>query len=106
MKLIQRDGESFLFHISKREKGLLFEVLKLYPLIPIADHRVSQHGIGELTLSESSQAPGHHAVGVTTPAAHWELIEKALKELMKLKPSALPEERYKKFRKMGMFEKG
>ena len=42
MKLIQRDGESFLFHISKREKGLLFEVLKLYPLIPIAHHRVSQ----------------------------------------------------------------
>ncbi|HEV7425610.1 MAG TPA: acetyl-CoA carboxylase carboxyltransferase subunit alpha [Thermoanaerobaculia bacterium] len=33
-------------------------------------------------------------------------LEKALKELMKMKPSALPEERYKKFRKMGMFEKG
>jgi len=32
-------------------------------------------------------------------------LEKSLKELMKLKPSALPEERYKKFRKMGMFEK-
>ena len=42
MKLIQRDGESFLFHISKREKGLLLEVLKLYPLIPIAHHRVSR----------------------------------------------------------------
>jgi hypothetical protein len=42
VKLIQRDGESFLFHISKREKGLLFEVLKLYPLIPIAHHRVSR----------------------------------------------------------------
>jgi acetyl-CoA carboxylase carboxyl transferase subunit alpha len=32
-------------------------------------------------------------------------LEKALKELQKLKPAALPEERYKKFRKMGMFEK-
>jgi acetyl-CoA carboxylase carboxyl transferase subunit alpha len=32
-------------------------------------------------------------------------LEKSLKELMKLKPAALPEERYKKFRKMGMFEK-
>ena len=42
MKLIQQDGEAFLFHISKREKGLLFEVLKLYPLIPIAHHRVSR----------------------------------------------------------------
>jgi hypothetical protein len=42
VKLIQRDGETFLFHIGKREKGLLFEVLKLYPLVPIAHHRVSQ----------------------------------------------------------------
>jgi acetyl-CoA carboxylase carboxyl transferase subunit alpha len=33
-------------------------------------------------------------------------LEKALKELQKLKPAALPEERYKKFRKMGVFEKG
>ena len=40
---------------------------------------LTQHGIGELTLSESSQAPGHHAVSLTTPTAHWELIEKALK---------------------------
>ena len=42
MKLIQQNGESYHFHISKREKGLLFEVLKLYPLIPIAHHRVSR----------------------------------------------------------------
>ena len=33
-------------------------------------------------------------------------LEKALKELQRLKPAALPEERYKKFRKMGVFEKG
>jgi acetyl-CoA carboxylase carboxyl transferase subunit alpha len=32
-------------------------------------------------------------------------LEKALKELQKLKPAALPEERYKKFRKMGIVEK-
>jgi len=32
-------------------------------------------------------------------------LEKALKELMKIKPALLPEERYKKFRKMGYFEK-
>ena len=42
MKLIQRDGENFVFHIGKREKRLLFEVLKLYPLIPIAHHRLTQ----------------------------------------------------------------
>jgi acetyl-CoA carboxylase carboxyl transferase subunit alpha len=33
-------------------------------------------------------------------------LEKAMKELQKVKPSLLPEERYKKFRKMGVFEKG
>ena len=33
-------------------------------------------------------------------------LEKALKEVQKIKPSLLPEERYKKFRKMGVFEKG
>ena len=33
-------------------------------------------------------------------------LEKALKELQKIKPALLPEERYKKFRKMGFFEKG
>lgn len=32
-------------------------------------------------------------------------LDKALKELQKLKPAALPEERYKKFRKMGVVEK-
>ena len=32
-------------------------------------------------------------------------LEKGLKELQKIKPSLLPEERYKKFRKMGYFEK-
>lgn len=32
-------------------------------------------------------------------------LERALKELQKIKPSLLPEERYKKFRKMGVFER-
>jgi acetyl-CoA carboxylase carboxyl transferase subunit alpha len=33
-------------------------------------------------------------------------LEKSMRELLKIKPSLLPEERYKKFRKMGVFEKG
>lgn len=33
-------------------------------------------------------------------------LEKALKDVQKIKPALLPEERYKKFRKMGVFEKG
>ena len=35
-----------------------------------------------------------------------EQLQALLKELQKIKPSLLPEERYKKFRKMGVFEKG
>lgn len=33
------------------------------------------------------------------------VLERSLKELQKIKPSAIPEERYKKFRKMGYVEK-
>ncbi|HYQ16488.1 MAG TPA: hypothetical protein VEQ58_12045 [Polyangiaceae bacterium] len=40
---------------------------------------LDQHGIGELALSEVSLSPGHHAIGVTTPPEHVELIEKALR---------------------------
>lgn len=32
-------------------------------------------------------------------------LQRALRELMKIKPNLLPEERYKKFRKMGFFER-
>ncbi len=42
MKLIQRQEDAFLFDIGKREKRLLLEVLKLYPLIPKAHHRLSK----------------------------------------------------------------
>ena len=40
---------------------------------------LNEHGIGELALVEASASPGHHAIGVTTPPAHFELIEKALR---------------------------
>jgi hypothetical protein len=40
---------------------------------------LEEHGIGELTLVEASLQPGHHAVGVATPEAHWKLIEAALR---------------------------
>ncbi|MEW6160989.1 MAG: hypothetical protein AB1813_26465 [Verrucomicrobiota bacterium] len=34
MKLVRSDKDRFVFELSKRERALLFEVLKLYPLIP------------------------------------------------------------------------
>jgi len=42
VKLIKREGEDFVLHIGRRERRLLLEVLKLYPLVPVARHRVSQ----------------------------------------------------------------
>jgi hypothetical protein len=42
VKLIQADQDQFVFHLGNREKRLLFEILKLYPLIPAAYPRVSK----------------------------------------------------------------
>ncbi len=42
MKLIRAQGEYSVFEISKREKGLLLEVLNLYPLIPTTHYRLSK----------------------------------------------------------------
>ena len=62
-------------------------------------------------LEANPKAP---AGGMTRPLVRVSLVrgknretkdEAAVKELMKLKPPALTEERYKKFRKMGHFEK-
>jgi acetyl-CoA carboxylase carboxyl transferase subunit alpha len=47
-----------------------------------------------------AHADAAQAAEILTP-----YLEKAVKELVKLKPPALTEERYKKFRKMGHFEK-
>ena len=42
MKLIKQTKDQRVFQITRREKRLLFEILKLYPLIPIAHHRLSR----------------------------------------------------------------
>ena len=48
---------------------------------------------------------GAHNDHDKTAASLKPYLERALKETQRLKPSQLPEERYKKFRKMGVFEK-
>jgi hypothetical protein len=42
VKLIQADKDRFIFNLGKREKRLLFEILRRYPLIPAAYPRVSK----------------------------------------------------------------
>ena len=41
MKLIRTKREKLVFEISLSEKRLLFEVLKLYPLISATHHRLT-----------------------------------------------------------------
>jgi acetyl-CoA carboxylase carboxyl transferase subunit alpha len=48
---------------------------------------------------------GAHSAPAAAAALLAPALEKALKEVQKLKPAQLLEERYKKFRKMGVFEK-
>jgi hypothetical protein len=43
VNFVKNSDEHFVFHLGKREKGLLLDVLKLYPLIPISHHRIG-HG--------------------------------------------------------------
>jgi hypothetical protein len=44
VKLIRVTKGNFTFHLGKREKSLLFQVLRLYPRIPPATFRLSKSG--------------------------------------------------------------
>jgi hypothetical protein len=47
VKLLPAHKDRFVFHLGKREKRSLFELLKLYPLIPAAYARISKSAKGE-----------------------------------------------------------
>jgi hypothetical protein len=53
VKLIRVTKSNFLFHLGKREKILLTQVLRLYPRIPPATFRLSKSG--KLPDSEANQ---------------------------------------------------
>lgn len=42
MKLLKADQERFVFQLSEGEKGALLDVLKLYPRVPPAHHRLAR----------------------------------------------------------------
>ena len=46
MILIGTDKTGLVFHLGAQEKQLLIEVVKLYPLVPAAHHRLSQENQG------------------------------------------------------------
>jgi len=70
----------------------------------ITAHDLKKLGVIDEIVPEPSG--GAHADPAKAAEILAPYLEKALKELMKLKPAALVEERYKKFRRMGVFEKG
>lgn len=45
MKLIQADGEQYVFRLGKRDRDLFAGVLRHYPLIPVNHHRLSRSGV-------------------------------------------------------------
>jgi len=70
--------------------------------------RITAHDLKRLGIVDEIVAEppgGAHADPVAAAQLLAPYLEKALKELQKVKPSLLPEERDKKFRKMGEFEK-
>src|SRR5436309_579316 len=70
--------------------------------------RITAHDLKRLAIVDEIVAEppgGAHADPVAAAHLLAPYLEKGLKELQKVKPSLLPEERYKKFRKMGVFEK-
>jgi len=53
VKLIRDANDHLLFQLGAREKGLLLEILKLYPCLPPAHQRISKSG--RLPSASSSQ---------------------------------------------------
>ena len=42
MKLLKADADKFTFLIERQERQMLFRLLNLYPLVPLAHHRLSK----------------------------------------------------------------
>ena len=70
--------------------------------------KITAHDLKKLNIIDEivpEPAGGAHSDPTAAAELLTPVLEKALRELTKLKPSALVEERYKKFRKMGVYEK-
>ncbi len=53
MKFLKTEGDKYLFQIGRREKNLLLDLLKLYPVVPETHGRISQsESIPELEASQ------------------------------------------------------
>ena len=62
MRFFKTDGDHLVFQLGRREKDLLLELLKMYPVVPESHHRISN----------ATDSPGM--------AANQKLLEEALAE--------------------------
>ena len=46
MKLLHASKNAYIFHLGQRERHLLLETIKLYPLVPASRHRLSKDDHG------------------------------------------------------------
>ncbi len=53
MNVVRASDDEFVFHLGKREKKLLLDVLKLYPCVPSAHFKISN--TGKLSDPENTQ---------------------------------------------------
>lgn len=83
MKFLKADGDNLLFQMGRREKILLLDLLKLYPLVPPAHHRIS--GSTDDPKVEANQHLLDEAI-----AEHRAEIKKAL-DAMLLEPNRFEE---------------
>jgi hypothetical protein len=44
VKFINADGQKFSFEIERRERQMLFRLLELYPMVPVAHQKLSKTG--------------------------------------------------------------
>jgi hypothetical protein len=75
VKFVKVDGDNFVFHLGRREKNLLLDVLRMYPLIPISHHRISRS-------SDSSATEANQKLLEDALAEHRSENKKALEAML------------------------
>ena len=74
-------------------------------MVGLTSGRVPKKKLGIIDEIVSEPEGGAHSDPQAAAEILGPVLERALKDVQKLKGAALMEERYKKFRKMGVFEK-
>jgi len=81
MKLLQRGRAGFVFELQPRERELLGEALRLYPLVPVSHYRISRESPAnppeehqqwlEEALTEQRSQNQEHIENLLNSPGHW-----------------------------------